>query len=105
MPKTPQDKRILGDIRLAFELSGICGEGKRISAEALLTYSKSVDLNFNYVDLLNKHQTFLKNVIAYSKDDANIIYGCHQADFFGYPQGQILEGTERIQNPGETISS
>ena len=55
--ETPQDKRILGDIRLAFELFGICGEGKRISAEALLTFCKSVDLNFNYVDLLKKHQT------------------------------------------------
>mgnify|MGYP000128625502 CR=1 FL=1 len=37
--ETPQDKRILGDIRLAFELFGICGEGKRISAEALLTFA------------------------------------------------------------------
>ena len=26
--ETPQDKRILGDIRLAFELFGICGEVK-----------------------------------------------------------------------------
>lgn len=65
--ETPQDKRILGDIRLAFELFGVCGEGKRISAEALLTFCKSVKLDFSYVDLLKKHQPSWNGVIAYSK--------------------------------------